>query len=321
MADTWLDIVTDALLEINAQAPGEPVDPAAQAIAQRRLNRIIDSWAARRAYAHAEVFTQYNLIPNLQPHSIGQAFSITATALTNNVATFTAANNFAVGDPVTVSGSTNGGGIFNVQNVPVIQASIGSFQVSLFGANVASAPELNAAAVLGPGPIPTFVSADRPPRIDGAALVLTDQTPNVDSPILNIRDADWWANNRVKSLATNVPTDLYPQYQAPLVNLFFWPVPNYAYAVRLRTRTVIQRVSDLTQVFLAPEGFNLALTLSLAELCCRPFGKPVPADLAAAARDARAVILRNNDKSPRVGSADFGTQSNSRGGFNYYTGM
>lgn len=53
----------------------------------------------------------------------GNSFStITATSLTNNVATITAINNFAINQKVVISGTTNGGGIFN-----------GTFQV--IGAN------------------------------------------------------------------------------------------------------------------------------------------------------------------------------------------
>jgi hypothetical protein len=39
-----------------------------------------------------------------------------------------------------------------------------------------------------------IVTTARPPKIEAAALILTDQTPNIYSP-LEIVDGDWWINN------------------------------------------------------------------------------------------------------------------------------
>lgn len=323
MADTWLQIITDALWEIGGASLGEAIDPDSLALGQRWLNRTLDSWQAHKQYAYAESFTQYTLVPGLQPHTIGAGAQITNTVLAGNLATYTAANQFNAGDFVTVGGCTNGAGVFNVVNSMVTAASISQFTVAIITGNVSSAAEVKGIAVPAASPLPTWLPAQsfqRPSRIEGAALILTDQTPNVDSPILTIRDADWWNNQRVKSLATNVPTDLYPQYAWPLVSLFFWPVPAFAYGVRLQNRTSVQQVSDLTQNCVGPEGFNSAVVLTLAENLCGPMRKAIPAGLPERAVKARALFTGNNNKSKRTSSRDYGVGGGRRRGFNYYTG-
>ncbi len=68
----------------------------------------------------------------------GNSFStITNTALTSNVATITAVNNFAVGQTVVISGTTNGSGAFNV-TATITAANSTQFQFALTHADIAS---------------------------------------------------------------------------------------------------------------------------------------------------------------------------------------
>ncbi len=171
----------------------------------------------------------------------------------------------------------------------------------------------------------TFNAAQRPVRLEGAALILNNVTPAVDSPILNIRDAAWWNNQRIKSLTTNVPTDVYYSPAWPNGQLNFWPVPNFAYGVRLEAWGLLPKFATVADPFSFPPAFEDAFVLSLAERLCRPFGKKqqeVP-DLKGDAARARAVFQSNNAKSPRINSADYGAQGSSggrRGYFNWYSG-
>lgn len=178
--------------------------------------------------------------------------------------------------------------------------------------------------LIGPGlAAPDFAATQRPVRIRGAALILNNVTPNVDVP-LRIRDADWWNFQRVKAIATTTPTDLYYEPDWPNGSLFLWPVPTFAYGLRLQLWTLINQFVNLTDSFTFPPGWKKALTLTLAEKLCRPFSRGAQEDLVEDARRARVEIQMNNIKSPRIPSADAGS-SGSRGGrrptFNYYSGQ
>jgi hypothetical protein len=253
MASTWQQLIFDALLEIGVYSSNDALLAEDLAQGTRRLNRILDTWSARKVYAYSQTFQLYTLVPNTAPYLIGPNLT---------------SPNFATPN-----------------------ASV------------------------------------RPVRIDSIALVLTNVAPSVDVP-LNPRDAAWWRNQRIKSLATNVPTDYYYEPDFPSGAIFFWPVPNFAYGARCELWTSVGQVpTDTTQTFTAPPGYELATMLTLAEESCGPYTRPVPADLPEKARRARAALESNNAKSPRIASADFGTRGSSsgsaggrRGDFNYRSG-
>lgn len=179
--------------------------------------------------------------------------------------------------------------------------------------------------LIGPGlAAPDFAWPIRPPRIPGAALILNSSTPNVDLPI-TMRDKDWWQNQRVKTLSTNVPTDCYYEKDFPNGALNFWPVPATGYGVRLQLPTpILQFALPFDSPFSMPPGYKKALVLTAALRFCRPWGRPIPDGLAADAAQARADVFSNNIKSPRIASADIGGSGGSggrRSGFNYYSGQ
>lgn len=74
--------------------------------------------------------------------------TITNTALTSNVATYTANNNFNVGDVVTAKGTTNGGGVFNLSGgQSIASATSTQFTVNVNAGNVSSAADTGSASV------------------------------------------------------------------------------------------------------------------------------------------------------------------------------
>lgn len=76
------------------------------------------------------------------------AASITATSLTSNVATYTAANAFVAGNKVTVTGCTNSA-VFNVIYQTIATASATQFTVAITNGNIGSAAEAAGIAVSG----------------------------------------------------------------------------------------------------------------------------------------------------------------------------
>jgi hypothetical protein len=167
--------------------------------------------------------------------------------------------------------------------------------------------------------------AVRPVKIYAAAIIFNNVTPNVTKPI-PVVDDDWWAENRVKSLTTSVPTALYYSPDFPNGSLYLWPVPNFAYGLELEWRTAFSALT-LTDTLSLPPGYEEALTLSLAEALIPTFPDPQRDDagLRMQASKARAIIESPNSKAPRMATKDAGMPSSNsgsgaRGDFNYYSG-
>jgi len=74
---TDLDIITDALIETGAVAPGEAPEPEVGQWAFRRLNDLLDEWGCQRKYVYSTSFELFTLVPGLSPHTIGPAAGAT----------------------------------------------------------------------------------------------------------------------------------------------------------------------------------------------------------------------------------------------------
>jgi len=168
----------------------------------------------------------------------------------------------------------------------------------------------------------------RPTRLESAALLLNISPGQVDQ-IINVRDHDWWAVNQVKSIQTNVPTDVYYDPTYPDGSLYFWPVPNSANQVRLQFWQAISQFVEITDPIGGPEGpgtlpqaYRAAMMLSLAETLCPGLNKSVKAETVKGAMEARKAVFGNNDKSPRQRSHDSGMPKSGQAkpDFNWATG-
>lgn len=291
---TARDLCKNIGYEVNVFALGQEPDVDQLNFVLSKVNRLLDLWNAQRQLSYNISFSNLQLIANLQPHTIGQGAIITSASLTGNLATYIAANSFAVGNRVSVARCTSA--TFNVANLPIVSASATQFSIAINHANIVSENESGAtvALVVNGSTPPTFaLPTSRPTSIESAAIILNSTPDKVTLP-LNIRGDDWWAGNQVKTLVSSLPTDLYYSQDWPNGSLFLWPIPNIAYGLELETRFLLSNIT-LDSVFSLPEGYEEAVTVTVAEGICTPFGKPVPADLPSRAMRARAAIQANNN--------------------------
>lgn len=171
--------------------------------------------------------------------------------------------------------------------------------------------------LIGPGlSSPDFSATMRPVRLESASVVIPGQ---VDQPI-NLRDNAWWAGQRMKSMTSNMPTDLYYQPDFPNGALYLHPVPTAAYGIRLESDVVLHQFASLDDPFIAPPAYLAAVTLTLAEELCDLWEVPTPANLPRRALKARDALQSNNNLPPRIASADWGTNSSPSADFNWLTG-
>lgn len=171
------------------------------------------------------------------------------------------------------------------------------------------------------GPSGDYVVATRPTRLESAAIVLNTTTPSTDIP-MNVRDDQWWATNQVKSINSSTPTDVYYDPTMPNGSLYFWPVPNFAYQVRLEFWIVVTQVQNLTTVLQLPQGYSNALMLQLAFDICGAFSRPFTPEQRENLRNAIKAVQANNDGSPRIMTREAGqsAQGPCKPDFNYLSG-
>lgn len=134
--------------------------------------------------------------------------------------------------------------------------------------------------------------------------------------------AEWLAEPN-KDLTLDYPLRYLYEPAVPNGILTFWPIPTTAAAIILASPTPLAALPATTALLFTtdltlPEGYDEAWRLQLAKRFARPFGQVVTPDLAADAREAVGLILRNNDPGPPPAASDpaLGT----RGRFNIETG-
>ncbi len=162
----------------------------------------------------------------------------------------------------------------------------------------------------------TWTMAIRPVTLDGCFLNLNTQTPNVFVEIDRINKETYERYISVPSIATSIPTCVYYEKDFPNGKLFFYPVPNYAYEVRISSRQLLAAVA-LTDSINFPPGYQSAITLTLEEDICTGMGRTVPDIVSMKARQARARIFANNTEPLLVNFKD-GQQDDRRSNYNYH---
>ncbi len=176
------------------------------------------------------------------------------------------------------------------------------------------------------GPGGNFNVKIRPVKLVAAALVLTSSSPNIDLP-LNVQDDDWWAANQIKRLTSTLPTDVYYSPDAPLGNLYFWPIPTQANSVRLETWTGIAQAVALATAIVLPAAYWDFIVLTLAKALATSFGPVYIASVGSQVfqenlRAATKAVEGNNAQPPRISTRQpgMGGSGSGRTDFNFLTG-
>lgn len=169
----------------------------------------------------------------------------------------------------------------------------------------------------------TFTMSQRPVKLVAANIILNNVTPYVRQP-LNIRDADWWENQRVPAVLGTLSKDVYFEPDWPNGLLFFWPEPTVAYGFEAETWAILGQFPNLAAPFSMPPGYFDAVTYSLAESLIPSYQAPPNPVLLGLAQKARAFIQGLNSEVPRLGTRDMGIPKSGqkqRSTFNYRTGL
>lgn len=162
----------------------------------------------------------------------------------------------------------------------------------------------------------------RPVDIETIGLILQNSSPSQVEIWLNKRDKDWWAQQRVKNLVSDLPTDFYYEPDWPNGNLFLWPIPTGANSLIIQSRIVLTQITGYNSPFTLPPGYWDAIVYPLAVSLCPAFERQASADLLRLSMESIKAVQGNNIKSPRGQTGDAGMPGvGNRGDFNYLSGQ
>jgi len=140
-----------------------------------------------------------------------------------------------------------------------------------------------------------------PAKIERAYIVLTADDPDSKVP-LRIIEVDQYADISIPAQTDSYSRALYYKRGPLLGTLYLWPKPtDTANQLELWTWTLLSTFATLDTSADLPDGYEEAITLSLAEACCgKAFGIELSGELQMQARLARRAIQSLNSSAPRL---------------------
>ncbi len=156
------------------------------------------------------------------------------------------------------------------------------------------------------GPNLTVDPGHVPHVIDSAKLVSADTTPiEIPIPVLTFQQ---WNALTIPGLITSITSAVYLQTIPKLPILWCYGFST-GEQIRLSWRNKMTAIllSAIATTIDLQDGYEDALILTLAEDLSGPFTKPISADLARRAREARLNIIGLNGK-PEIMASDYQTE-------------
>lgn len=285
---TPLDLITKALGDIGAYAPGDLIEPILANDAFDTLNDMLDQWSNEKEmiYCTQEVIHEVN--GSQQTFTIGPGGNVNCAftgSIAGTVLTVTALASGALSVGQTLSGS----GMTANTVITALGTGLGGNTNTALGTY-----SVQNSQTFASGPITSY--APRPLRINTAFVrVVNSLTGVLDFPVGILTVADW-GRIGIKSLPGPWPKGVYYQPSEPVGVLNYWPFPQ-ACEMHLFCDTILNQFNTLTDTITLPQGYKMAIRWNLAELLMPSYGKGDPAQLQQVVKHAaagRAYIKRLN---------------------------
>lgn len=298
MATQPLDLIKGALRSIGALATGETPDPDTANDCLTMLNDMLDNWSNQKMLLFCVQEVIHELTSGIYQYTIGPGGNVGASitgSIAGSVLTVTAISSGALSVGQTLSGVGIAAG-----------TAITSYGTG-FGGNTNSALgtyNLNLSNTFGSGAITT--SAVRPLRINSALVRITTSGSTLDYPVAVINVEEYELIG-LKTLNGPWPRALYYQPSEPVGVLTYWPNPSQSAEMHLFCDSVLNKFATLTDTVTLPQGSNLAIRFSLAELLMPEFGKKDPEQIQMIMKQAsegRAWLKRTNMNPPQAARFD-----------------
>lgn len=105
----------------------------------------------------------------------------------------------------------------------------------------------------------------RPARIDNYSVInIANISQPLELPIQELTDYEW-QNVPTKNIQSALPVSVWNDGNYPLMNLWYWPIPNTQVLVALYLWQALQEFADLTTEYTFPPAYYECLVYNLAD--------------------------------------------------------
>jgi hypothetical protein len=252
---TALDLITASLRSIGALASGEVPTAEQTDDAFNMLNDMLGMWSNERMLIPYQTEVVWTVTPNTYQYDIGPGGTIGAVfsgsqALGVLTVTAVTSGSIAVGQTLSTGGT-------------ILSFGTGS---GGSGANAVGTYNVSISQTVTPQSLNAFYQ--RPLRINSGFTRLS----GLDYQ-LEVRNVEDYRLIGFKALNGPWAKIAYYQPSIPLGNITLWPNPSSAGEVHLFCDTILQSFGATNDTVRLPQGYNLGISRSLAELLLPEYGR------------------------------------------------
>jgi hypothetical protein len=287
---TATEFITDALIDINALAPGQVLQPNNAAVALRKMNDLLDSLALDKGYIYTTIENIFSWTPNQFKYTVGNPIGGTFNG--------TLASGSSLISGVTVPSTlVVGGDLTDTQS----QVPAGTTVLAFNAVAQTVTMSQNALSTVNPAEQFTYttpgnIKIPRPLRLSptGYTRITASGNNNLDYWFDTTMSMDRYNEFGLKFNPGPWPLVVAYQPTFPLATLWAYPNPNIAGEVHLFSDLIFTEFTNINQNINLPQGYTRSLKKLLALELCPSYGKTPSAQLLRACTEARAFIRAIN---------------------------
>lgn len=135
--------------------------------------------------------------------------------------------------------------------------------------------------------------------VEITAIYVRDTNGN-DIPVQMVSYEEY-ASIISKPVTSSIPLVAWCNASFPLYDITLWPVPaSTTWRLVVWSWKAFTSYTSVTDAVTLPPGYEDYMVYNLAQRLCISYGRPVPAELSAMARDSKAVVKRINEDVPTL---------------------
>lgn len=281
---TASEYLTDALIDINALAPGQPLPANNAAPALRRLNDLIDSLSTDKDFVFTTVENIFSWTPGTYKYTVGNPVGGTfGGTLTNGSPTITGVT---VPAALIANGDLSDAQALIPAGTTVLSFNAGTGTVTMSANALSNSTGVDQITFTTPG----MIKIPRPLRISSGYTRIPSSTTALDYWFDTTLSMERY--NEIGFKGVSGPWPIVSAYQTtyPLGTLWIYPNPSQGGEVHLFTDILLSGFIAMTQDISMPQGYARAFKKLLALELCPSWGKTPTQELKRQAAEARAFI-------------------------------